>query len=50
MKFNTDNEIEKIEEDLIKKDLKLRKEPMVVSGKGVFKLKEMIDSRRTQIK
>ncbi len=46
-KIMTDNqkeeELDKIEEDLLSEENKLRKKPMPISGKSVFKIKKIKD-------
>lgn len=39
-------EYDQIEEELKKKELESKKIPMPVSGKGIFRLKEIIESKR----
>lgn len=46
MAKNEDLDYDQIEEDLKKKELESQKIPMPVSGKGIFRLKEIIESKK----
>ena len=45
MKEEDQIKLDQVEDVLIKKELESRKKPMIVSGKSVFRLKEIIENK-----